>query len=98
MKSRHLLGLTDNAFVPFPLNFYATKGFIRANQRAHSARGGFNCTLNFTVFKMTNSRAVCYLRFMQSAARTIRVGSLASSGEFNRILLVEDDADSGAMP
>src|SRR6266511_2889040 len=34
---------------------------------------------------------------MQAAARTIRVGTLASGGEFKRILLVEDDAELAAM-
>src|ERR1051325_11673527 len=34
---------------------------------------------------------------MKSAARTIGVGALVPNGEFNRILLVEDDAELAAM-
>jgi len=40
---------------------------------------------------------MCYLRNMQSAARTIMGRALLSGGEFKRILLVEDDAELASM-
>src|SRR6266550_4918451 len=46
---------------------------------------------------MTNSRVVCYLNNMQSAAARTMGRSLRSGGEFKRILLVEDDAEMAAM-